>query len=228
MNEICKVYKPEILTCPICKSKLVYCYTVSNKLIYFMSGKKMRIKNLGYKCSKCADTTYFSQTATRFCFKGLSYSVKVVSAIVIMKEQGKSRDYICDYLYNKGIEISDRNIGNLYQKFKEYENSNYINKIEQAYKDMIEKYNQIRLSISVIKVLDEVIIMVFDYFSSEILAIKRFKDNIETDMRSFFAEFINDKLNISTIISIRKDDVVHPILRELCPKNTKFIPYVKL
>ena len=74
MKEVCKVYKPEILACPICKSKLAYCYTISNKLVYFTSGKRMRIKNLGYKCPNCEDdTVYVSQTANKLCFKGYSY-----------------------------------------------------------------------------------------------------------------------------------------------------------
>ena len=73
MKEICKVYKPEILSCPKCKSKLAYCYTVSNKLVYFTSGKRIRIKNLGYKCPACEDdAVYVSQTANKLCFKGYS------------------------------------------------------------------------------------------------------------------------------------------------------------
>ena len=228
MKEVCKVYKPEILTCPICNAKLAYCYTVSNKLVYFTSGKRMRIKNLGYKCNECNDdTTYVSQTANKLCFKGYSYSVKVVATIALLKEQGKSRDDICDNLYNKGIEISDRNIGNLCLKFKEFEGYDYLKNIKEAYEEMMGKYNQIRLSIDAIKVFDETIIMVYDYFSTRLLALKRFKDNKEENMKKFFGEFLNNDLNITVISTIRKDQLIHPILRELCPKNTKYIPYIK-
>ena len=228
MKEVCKVYKPEILACPMCKSKLAYCYTISNKLVYFTSGKRMRIKNLGYKCPNCEDdTVYVSQTANKLCFKGYSYSVKVVATISLMKEQGRSRDYICDYLYNKGIEISDRNIGNLYVKFKEFENYNYVEKIQNAYQNMMDKYGQIRLSIDSVKVFDEYIIMVYDYFTANLLALKRFKVDNEEGLRTFFGEFLNNELNLTVLTTIRKEAVIHPILRELCPKNTKFIPYVK-
>lgn len=228
MKEICKVYKPEILTCPICNSKLTYCYTVSNKLVYFTSGKRMRIKNLGYKCNNCSsDTTYVSQTANKLCFKGYSYSVKVVATIALMKEEGRSRDYICDYLYNKGIEVSDRNIGNLCLKFNEFLNMDYINNINEAYKEMNEKYNQIRLSIDFMKVMDEIIIVVYDYFSTNVLALKRFKADKLEDIKNFFMEFINKDLNLTVVSTIRKDQTYQPILRELCPKNTKFIPYIK-
>ena len=228
MKEVCKVYKPEILTCPICGSKLAYCYTVSNKLVYFTSGKRMRIKNLGYKCNSCDDdTTYVSQTANKLCFKGYSYSVKVVATIALMKEEGRSRDYICDYLYNKGIEISDRNIGNLCLKFNELLNQDYMSNINDAYSRMLEKYNQIRLSIDFIKVMDEIIVVVYDYFTTKILALKRFKENKEENVRNFFNEFINKDMQLSVVSTIRKDQTYHPILRELCPKNTKFIPYIK-
>ena len=229
MKEVCKVYKPEILTCPICNSKLVYCYTVSNKNVYFLNGKNIRIKNLGYKCSSCDDeTTHVSQSASRYCFKGYSYTVKVVSAIAILKEQGKSRDYICDYLYNKGVEISDRNVGNLYLKFNELMNLDYVKVINEAYDNMMNKYNQIRLTINMVKVLDENVVFVFDSFTSEVLAIKRFKENKEDAMQEFFSTFLNKDLNISHIFTIRRDQLLHPVLRGLCPKNTKFIPFVKL
>ena len=228
MKDICKVYKPEILTCPICGSKLAYCYTVSNKLVYFTSGKRMRIKNLGYKCNSCScDTTFVSQTANKLCFKGYSYSVKVVATIALMKEEGRSRDYICDYLYNKGIEISDRNIGNLCNKFNEFLNLDYLKNIKEAYQEMIAKYNQIRLSIDFMKVMDEIVVVVYDYFTTNILALRRFKDNKEESIRNFFMEFINKDTPLSVVTTIRKDQVYQPILREVCPKNTKFIPYIK-
>jgi hypothetical protein len=188
----------------------------------------MRIKNLGYKCNNCSsDTTYVSQTANKLCFKGYSYSVKVVATIALMKEEGRSRDYICDYLYNKGIEVSDRNIGNLCLKFNEFLNMDYLSNINEAYKEMNEKYNQIRLSIDFMKVMDEIIIVVYDYFSTNVLALKRFKADKLEEIKNFFMEFINKDLNLTVVSTIRKDQTYQPILRELCPKNTKFIPYIK-
>ena len=210
MKEVCKVYKPEILSCPICNSKLTYCYTVSNKLVYFTSGKRMRIKNLGYKCENCANQTYVSQTANKLCFKGYSYSVKLVATIALMKEQGYSRDNICDFLYNKGIEISDRNIGNLCIKFKEFCMLDFKANVKEAYKKMIDKFGQIRLSIDMVKVFDEYIVFVYDYFSTDLLGVKRIKETETEELSLFLSSFLNPEINITVISTIRKDNLLHP------------------
>ena len=110
-TKVVKIYKPEILLCPKCKEKLKYTYTVSNKVVQFTSGKAVRIKNMGYLCKNCNDgNVYFSQTATKLCFKGYTYSAKTVCMIDYYKNQGLSRDAICDILTQKGFYISDRNV----------------------------------------------------------------------------------------------------------------------
>ena len=98
-----KVYKPEIMVCPKCKSPIKYVYTVSNKKVQFSSGKIFRIKNMGYKCPKCNDDVYFSLTATKLALKGHTYSAKVACMIEYYKSLGYSRDKICDILLNKFI-----------------------------------------------------------------------------------------------------------------------------
>ena len=73
-----KVYKPEVSRCPLCGSKLKYRYTVSNKVIQFYNGHYTRVKNLGYSCTNelCKDNSviYTSQTASKLCIKGYTYS----------------------------------------------------------------------------------------------------------------------------------------------------------
>ena len=66
-----------------------------------------------------------------------------------------------------------------------------------------------------------------DVVTTNTFGVNRFKDNKEESVRNFFMEFINKDTPLSVVTTIRKDQVYQPILRELCPKNTKFIPYIK-
>lgn len=228
MSEVCKIYKPEILTCPICGEKLYYRYAVSNKLVYFSSGKHMRIKNLGYSCPKCDNNyVYVSQTANKLAFKGYTYSAKIVCIIDKMKENRVSRESICDYFYTKNIEISERNIDNLYHKIKQYKSQDYKNNINDAYKSMMEKYNQIRLSIDIITVSGSIYMIVYDYFTTNILAIRVFESICDEKVKLFLEEFIRKDLNITYIASIRRDSSFIPILKNLCPQHTKIIHFNK-
>lgn len=228
MTEICKNYKPEILSCPICCSKLIYRHAVSNKLVYFTSGKRVRIKNLGYSCPKCLDNKiYASQTANKLSFSGYTYSVKIVCTIAVLKENHKNRDQICDYFYNKNINMSDRNVDNLYHKYLEFSNLDYKTTIFKAYEVMLEKYNQIRLSIDVVSVSDSVFIIIYDFFNLNVLALKRFKDLRDERLVEFFKEILNKDLKITVIASIRKDAYFIPLLKSICPSTTKFIAFNK-
>lgn len=228
MKEVCKTYKPEILTCPICSSKLAYCFTMSNKLVYFSSGKRMRIKNLGYFCPKCGKgKTYVSQTAKKLSFKGYSYSAKILCQVAVLKEKHMSRDHICDYFFSKGIEISDRNVDNLYKKFLSLSAIDESSLIPTAYSKMIEEYSQIRLAIDVITIEKNVFIIVYDYFSTDILAFKRFNSLDDINLKKFLSSYINPNMNITVIATIRKDQVFIPYLKSICPENTKIIAFNK-
>ncbi|MDE5714541.1 MAG: hypothetical protein K2I42_00235 [Anaeroplasmataceae bacterium] len=228
MSEISKIYKPEIMDCPFCKTKLVYCYAISNKLVYFSNGKRIRIKNLAYTCPKCnTHQVYVSQTANKLSFKGYSYSAKIVCMIDKMKEKHKSREEICDYFFNKNIEISDRNVDNLYHKFLEFLNLDYTTKISHAFEEMSSKFNEIRLSIDLITVCGTVYIIVYDFFTTDLLALKKFSSIASFEIEEFLTSFLNKNLNITLIATIRKDTVFFPLLKRLCPANTKFISYQK-
>lgn len=227
-GELCKNHKPEILVCPLCGSKLVYRYTVSNKLIQFTSGKVFRIKNLGYSCPNCNNHhIYVSQTANKLCFKGYTYSTKIVCWVAYYKEKRLGRDAICDIFSMKGIEMSDRNVDILYQKYLSYATLDPQQMIWGAYERMQAEFHQIRLSIDVITVEERVFIVVYDFFSCEVLALQSFQTIKDEKLKVFLATFLNPNLNITVIASVRKDSVFIPMLKSLCPETTKFIPFNK-
>lgn len=225
---VCKNYKPEILCCPICNTKLVYRHSVSNKLIYFTSGKRIRIRNLGYSCPSCKDShIYFSQTANKFTLKNYTYSLKVICMLAKLKEKPTSREGICDYFYNKNIEMSDRNVDNLYRAFLYLKELDSSKTIPMAYQRMLEEYHQIRLSIDVITVEKSVFIIIYDFFNGDALAFKEFQTIRDEELPLFLSSFLNKNLPISVIASIRKDEVFIPLLKSLCPSTTKFISFNK-
>ncbi|MDE7162268.1 MAG: hypothetical protein K2N65_05890 [Anaeroplasmataceae bacterium] len=228
MSNVSKYYKPEILNCAKCGTKLTYRHAVSNKLIYFTNGKRIQIHNLGYSCPKCNDNVvYFSQTANKFSVKGYTYSTKIFCTIAKLKEKKKGREEICDYFYTKGIEISDRNVDKLYNKYLELLALDYQEKISTAYKVMLDSYGQIRLSIDLITVSGSYFIIFYDYFTSEMLAFMRFESLEDPELLRFLSSYLRPDLNITVIATIRKDAVFVPMLKKLCPKNTKFIAYNK-
>ncbi len=223
-----KYYKPEILACPKCKARLVYRHAISNKKIYYSNGKQVKIHNLGYSCPKCSDgKIYASQTANKISLRGITYSTKIVCMIAKLKERHMSRDEICDFFYTKGIEISDRNIDNLYKRYKEYLQMDYKKKIPMAFEQMLKDYGQIRLSIDLITVYDSIFIIVYDYFTFDILAFVCFNGLEDKNMNAFLESFLNPEAPITVIASIRKDSYFIPLLKSLCSSKTKFIAYTK-
>lgn len=226
--EICKNYKPEILYCPICNNRLTYRYSVSNKLIQFTSGKKMRIRNLGYSCLKCQNPTiYFSQTANKFTLRNYTYSIKIICTIAKLKEKKMSREEICDYFYSKNIEISDRNVDNLYKAFLKLMAIDEKITFPKAFEEMLSKYHQIRLSIDLVTVNESAFVIVYDYFTGLPLAFKCFNTILDPNLELFLSSFLSKDKNITVIASIRKDDIFIPLLKRFCPNNTRFIAFNK-
>lgn len=228
MNVVSKYYKPEILICPKCNTKLVYRHAVSKKMIYFTNGKRIRIHNLGYSCPKCKDDNiYVSQTANKLAFKGYTYSAKIVCTIAKLKEKQMSREEICDYFFAKNIEISDRNVDNLYQKYQECVALDYKTLIPQAYQNMMEVYGQIRLSIDVISVMGTIFIIFYDSFTTDMLAFLRFHGMDDPNMAEFLSTYIKKEYNITVITSIRRDSIFIPMLKKFCDTKTKIIAFNK-
>ncbi len=221
-----KIYKPEILVCPFCNSKLKYKYTVSNKVVQFTSGKYFRIKNLGYGCPNCNNIVYFSQTANKLCFKGCTYSAKIVCMIDYYKSLHKGREEICDILVSKGIEISDRNVDVLYEKFLNYYNQDYDSLIHESFSNMQKRFNEVRISIDLITINQVYYVIIYDYFTSDKLAIWKF--NSFDEMRSMFKIYLTCDFNIAYIVTIRniKNNKMISIIKEFVPK-VKMISFNK-
>lgn len=228
MMTVCKNYKPELVYCPFCNAKLSYRHAVSNKMIYFTNGRRIRIRNLGYSCMKCANPTiYFSQTANKFAWKNYTYSVKTICLLAKLKDQHYSRESICDYFDNKNIEMSDRNVDNLYLAFLKIKALDFTKTIPAAYERMIEQFHQIRLSIDVVTAFNTVFIIVYDYFTGEPLALQEFASLKDAKVTDFLSFFLNKTLPITVIASIRKDETFIPLLKSLCPNTTRFIAFTK-
>lgn len=223
-----KVYKPEIMNCPKCNTKLVYVYTVSNKVIQFSSGRIMKIKNMGYKCPNCEDNiVYMSATAHKMSFKGYTYSAKVVCMIDELKSKHKSRDEICDILISKGLEISDRNVDILYKKINEYINQDYDSIIKESYKKQMDTFGEIRLCVDLITINDTYYITLYDYFNGDILGL--WKTNVlDIDtIKNLLGNYINDKLNITYIITVRPVVYFHQVIKSLAPSKCKMMSFAK-
>lgn len=224
-----KIYKPEILSCPICGNALKYQYTVSNKIVQFTSGKYFRIKNLGYGCPICKDgRIYFSQTANKLCFKGYTYSAKIVCTIAYYKRLHHGREGICDILATKGIEISDRNVDILYKKFNEFYEQDYDTLIHEAYENMLKEYNQIRISLDLITIEDTYYVIMYDYFTSKLLAIWDFSSFKDSKLDDILKKYISN-YNISVIATVRnlKEGKFVPVIKKYIQGNTKFISFNK-
>jgi len=223
-----KIYKPEILECPKCNSKLEYVYTVSNKVVQFSSGKAFRIKNRGYKCPLCNDNhVYISQTGNKLAFKGYTYSTKLLCSIEKYKSEGKSRDEICDMFISKGIEISDRNIDMIYKKVKIYLDRDYDTYIQEEYNKMLQEYNEIRLSIDLISIDDIYYMLFYNFFSNELIKIFKVDSYENNEVVELLSKYINDKYNITHIVTIRPMFKFYQILKSLAPKSTKFSSFQK-
>lgn len=223
-----KIYKPEVLSCAKCKGSLKYCYTVSNKVVQFTSGKIFRIKNLGYYCPNCNDgNVYFSQTATKLCFKGYTYSAKIICMIDYYKNYHLGREEICDILASKGIEISDRNIDILYKKFKSIYEMDYENNIFEAYDRMLKEFNTIRLSIDCITINEKNYIIFYDYFTGSILALWKFNGLNDPSLVETLTKYINPDFNISLIVSVRGISKFLPILKSITSSKTKYMAFCK-
>lgn len=228
MEIIRKNYKPEFLVCPKCGEKLKYIYSTSAKTITFTMGKKMYIKNLGYICPCCQDHIYVSQTATKFALPNIHYSSKICFMIYYYKLLGYSREKICDTLMYNNIQISDRNIDNLFNKLDILIKTNYTNLIKYEYETSLEEFKQIRLSIDLISYNKKRLIVIRNQFTNVIIGCYYFNSIEDPKIKEILSLYINKDLPITNIITIRKDDVFIPLLKSLAPNKTKFNSFLKI
>ncbi len=226
-----KIYKPEFALCPLCGSKLKYRYTVSNKVIQFSTGAYVRVKNLGYSCKndECIDNSviYTSQTASKLCVKGYTYSAKVLALIYILKMEHKSRDEICDYLAYFGIEISDRNIDIIHDKYQLMLNMDYKKNIELEYSYMMRHYGQIRLSIDSITVEEYQVVSIRDSFNSHQIGLHIFKIGDEEPLKKVLEEYVSNP-NIKSIVTVRSFTNFFKILKEVVNRDMEYYYFEKM
>lgn len=228
MKPIVKNYKPEILYCPICGEKLSYAYAISAKTISFSLGKHIFVRNLAYKCHLCANQTYVSATASKFALNGCRYSMKVLFIIYYYKTQKYSREQICDILADNDVIISERNIDILYKKFLDYLNKDYLAVLKIKYEEMLNKFKQIRLSIDLISYNKRRLVVIRNNFSQEIIGFYTFDNILDPNLREVLAQYLDKSYLITNIISIRKDEIFIPLLKELAPIKTKFSVFLKI
>ncbi len=222
-----KIYKPEIMTCPKCKTKLKYVYTVSNRVVQFSSGKAIRIKNLGYKCPLCNDNVFFSLTALKLAFKGYTYSAKLSCMIDYYKSLGYTREAICDLFASKEIEISDRNVDIIYKKIKSYIDCDFDKVIIDQYNDMMNKFNEIRICLDSVTIEKAVYIIFYSYFSGDILAIWKYDTVENEELNERLKKYLDPKYDITTILTIRPQFKFYSVIKENAPTGVKIISYSK-
>ncbi len=226
---VTKNYKPEITYCPKCNHQLKYCYSISSKTVFFSNGKKVFVRNLGYKCPNCNDDkVYFSQTATKFALKGIKYSMKILLMIYHYKTHNYSREKILYELEERNITISERNIDILYHKVLDLLAQNYDEIREKSYQEMLTNYNSIDLSIDLISYSKKRLVVIRDYYSAKIIGFYIFKSLNEEELIKTLSKYVKKELPIKVIASVRKGEGFIPILRSLAPQNTKFIAYLKI
>lgn len=225
-----KVYKPEINNCPLCGSKLKYRYTVSNKTIQFTSGKYIRVKNLGYSCSndECLDNKviYCSQTASKLCIKGYTYSSKVLAFIVVMKHIGLSREQICDKLAFMGVEISDRNVDIINEKYEKILHMDYKKNIEIEYNYMKNHYGQIRLSIDNLIVDNIRVLSIRDSFNNHQIGLHFINIEDMNTLTDVLKEYVSDE-KLSTITTVGKKTNFFKILESIVDRKIEYIHFLK-
>ena len=223
-----KIYKPEILTCPKCKKNLKYAYTISFKTIQFTSGKKIKIKNMGYLCPYCNDNIiYPSLTASKLAYKGLTYSCKTLCYIDYWKNKGLSREIIADEFEKMGVIVTSRNIDFLYEKFKSYYDNDLKSSFDNAFKEMINNFNEIRLSIDLITIKEKYYILFYNGFNGNIIN-KYVSESFEEEgLLNLLKEVLNNK-KLRYVISVRGN--VSPfisVMKGISKSNIKYISYTK-
>lgn len=225
-----KVYKPEITVCPLCGAKLKYRYTVSNKVIRFFDGHFVRVKNLGYSCTndECIDNSviYSSQTASKLCIKGYTYSSKILAYIVVMKHLKYSREDICDKLALMGVEISDRNIDIINEKYSEKLNKDYKESIKLEYQYMKSHFGQIRISIDCLIVEDIRVISVRNSFNNHQIGIHFINRDAIEETKKLLHEYVDDDA-IKAITTVRSITEFFNVLNSVVNREMKYYYFEK-
>ena len=226
-----KIYKPEISKCPICGSKLKYKYTISNKVIQFYNGHYTRVKNLAYSCTneECngSKILFTSQTASKLCVKGYTYSSKVLAYIAINKYMHTPREKICDKLASLGVEISDRNIDIIYNKYLKDLNEDYKQNIKNEYDFMEKEFGQVRISIDAIRVEKVIFISVRNSFTNNQIGTHFIKNNEDAQIINLLKEYTDDE-RIACIATTRPFTNFFKLLKKAVNRPMSYIHFEKI
>lgn len=222
-------FKPEIMECPFCGGHLSYRYTLSNKVIQFSDGSYIRVKNLGYGCNHCSHDSivYSSATASKMCIKGYTYSRRVIDMIYYYKEKHYSRDAICDVLWGQGLEISDRNVDAIYNKYYKVFDVDYDSILEMNYEQMMKEFQEIRISIDFIRVEDTRFIHIRNYFTNEQIGNFVVGEITDPKIYTILSKYLDNKYLITYVITIRPMFDFYKIIKNIAPETTNIISYYK-
>ena len=140
----------------------------------------------------------------------------------------KGREAICDFLANKNIEISDRNVDIIYKRFKEIIERNHDKIIKEAFSNMMNKYNEIRICLDLISVNEKSYVIMYDFFTGNIIGLWRFNGVEDEALKDTLAKYIENNDDISTIFSVRGYvSKFVPIIKSMISKKTKVYAFLK-
>jgi hypothetical protein len=144
-----------------------------------------------------------------------------------LKSKHKSRDEICDILISKGLEISDRNVDILYKKLNEYINQDYDSIIKASYQRQMDTFNEIRICVDLVTINDTYYIILYDYFNGDILGLWKTSSLDVNNLKKLLGDYINDKLKITYIVTVRPIVYFHQIIKSMAPVKCKMLSFAK-
>ena len=142
------------------------------------------------------------------------------------KKCGLGREEICDVLTSKGLIISNRNVDIIYNKFLEVFNQDYDSIIKNAYKNMMDIYNEIRISVDLITVNETCYVILYDYFTSDKLAIWRFNSVDDENVEKMLDKYLSN-YKITYVVTIRNVSKFYSMVKKYLPPYTKVLSFEK-
>ena len=93
---------------------------------------------------------------------------------------------------------------------------------------MISKYYDIRISLDLITINKLSYIILYDFFTGDILAIWRFNGLEDPKCLETLSKYINESFNITTIFTVRGYvSKLVPMIKSIAPKNVKVYSFLK-
>ena len=100
--------------------------------------------------------------------------------------------------------------------------------IKEAYKNMLDKFKEIRICLDLITVNEKSYVLMYDYFVGNIIAIWKFNGMDDPNLIDTLSIYIKDREDISTIFSVRGYvSKFVPIIKSIISKKTKVYSFLK-